>query len=369
MGNVVLGLLALLLNMMVSYAQEPPPGTQEAILGFDPVILVNNGEEILGSEEITVTRNGFWYLFANQENRAKFLANPSRYEIQSEGLCSRMRFTLGKPDFFAVFKQRIYIFASQRCQEMFESAPEKYLEPEIPQVPITAQAEKSGRELLERALRAAGGAERIDTVHNYRLTGYREEILENKRTRVELTRTRGFGTQSFSVEAASTAQYQWGSVVKPEESFLSFSWMGQTSPASPAQHRILTAESFRDPLQVFRFRHHESFRVVWAGRRIVEEHELQQIWVSVENVEMKLGIDPASGQILTLSFIDRGPEGEYGEILKVFSDFRDVAGLKFLFQTTATFEGESFPEESLTVESIELDIEIDDSIFQKPEDK
>ena len=55
--------------------------------------------------------------------------------------------------------------------------------------------------------------------------------------------------------------------------------------------------------------------------------------------------------------------------LKVFSDFRDVAGLKFPFQTTATFEGECFPGESLTVESIELDVEIDDSIFQKPEDK
>ena len=79
-----------------------------------------------------------------------------------------------------------------------------------------------------------------------------------------------------------------------------------------------------------------------------------------------LGIDPATGRVLSQTYHGRGPGGMVGEIAINYSDFRSVDGLTLPFKTTATFDGQPFPALSATVETITINGQIDASSFKKP---
>ena len=103
------------------------------LLGFDPVLLVG-GQEAKGQEDITAEHDGYVYAFVSEENRKKFVADPSRYEIQFRGACASMVGQgagpkSGDADRFHVYKERIYIFASATCREHFQEDPERYVDP------------------------------------------------------------------------------------------------------------------------------------------------------------------------------------------------------------------------------------------------
>ena len=101
--------------------------------GLDPVML-SQGKEVQGDMKYKVTRGRFQYIFANEENKATFEKDPSKYEIQLDGHCARMGApTGGNPDLYLVHKERIYIFGSEECRTVFKAAPEKYLE--VPTTP------------------------------------------------------------------------------------------------------------------------------------------------------------------------------------------------------------------------------------------
>jgi putative intracellular protease/amidase/YHS domain-containing protein len=97
-----------------------------ALTGLDPVLLVE-GKQTKGQADISVTREGFRYLFANAESKAKFEKEPERYEIQFHGQCAMMRGARAQADLFTVYKGRIYGFGSEACQESFREQPEKYV--------------------------------------------------------------------------------------------------------------------------------------------------------------------------------------------------------------------------------------------------
>ena len=96
--------------------------------GLDPVMLVQ-GKEVMGKEEISITRGGFQYWFANAENKAKFEKEPTRYEIQMGGSCPVVPGATGNPDLFVVHKERIYIFATNGCVAEFKADPDKFVKP------------------------------------------------------------------------------------------------------------------------------------------------------------------------------------------------------------------------------------------------
>jgi putative intracellular protease/amidase/YHS domain-containing protein len=97
-----------------------------ALTGFDPVLLVE-GKEAKGRPEISASREGFRYLFANAANKAKFEKDPRRYEIQFHGQCARMPGAPADPDLFTVYKGRIYAFGSEDCRDTFLQQPEQFV--------------------------------------------------------------------------------------------------------------------------------------------------------------------------------------------------------------------------------------------------
>ena len=101
----------------------------EAVLslkGLDPVMLAK-GKEVKGDEKLAVTRSGFRYLFSSAANKAIFEKEPKLYEIQMGGSCPVVPGAEGDPDRFVVYKERIYIFASDQCVESFKANPEEFV--------------------------------------------------------------------------------------------------------------------------------------------------------------------------------------------------------------------------------------------------
>jgi hypothetical protein len=88
--------------------------------------------------------------------------------------------------------------------------------------------------------------------------------------------------------------------------------------------------------------------------------------VDIDGTNYTLGVDPATGRLLTLSYWRRGPAGYFGNLTKVFSDFRTVDGVTLPFKVTATFNDEPWKEQSANVVSIAINGKPDPALFEKP---
>ena len=130
MKKSLFALALLILAGVLSLAAQPSViQKSEAVLslkGLDPVMLAK-GKEVKGDEKIAITRGGFRYLFSSAENKALFEKEPKIYEIQMGGSCPVVPGAEGDPDRFVVYKERIYIFASDQCVESFKANPEGFV--------------------------------------------------------------------------------------------------------------------------------------------------------------------------------------------------------------------------------------------------
>lgn len=71
----------------------------------------------------------------------------------------------GSPDLFAVYKDRLYIFASFQCRERFLKVAEDILERDDPAPKGTSVEAGRGRELMVRAVQWAGGAKALGALN------------------------------------------------------------------------------------------------------------------------------------------------------------------------------------------------------------
>jgi putative intracellular protease/amidase/YHS domain-containing protein len=105
-------------------ADETP--AEPALQGFDPVLLTQ-GKEVKGQAEISLTREGFRYLFVDAASKAKFEKDPERYGVQFHGKCAMMPSAAAQPDLFTVYKGKLYAFGSEDCRTAFLQSPESYV--------------------------------------------------------------------------------------------------------------------------------------------------------------------------------------------------------------------------------------------------
>ena len=324
---------------------------QEAVIpleGLDPVMLAQ-GKEVQGDVKFKVTRGRFQYLFANAENKATFEKEPARYEIQLDGSCARMGApTTGNPDLYFVHNGRIYIFGSEECQTLFKAAPEKYLEvPTSPKSPPTAEMIKRGQELITKAVEALGGASKVDHLVSFQKTDLRENQVKSILTlafpdslRQETVR------QNFTLV----------SVITPSDAFVMAN--NGARPMPEAGRATIYKELYHELIVLLRARTRSDFKT-WATKDSDVEIELPGFTTT-------LGIDPATGRVITQTYKGRGPGGALGQIAINYSDYRSVDGLSLPFKTTATFDGQPFPPLSATIETIKINAQIDPSSFKKP---
>ena len=142
----------------------------------------------------------------------------------------------------------------------------------------------------------------------------------------------------------------------------------ESTCSMPALYRTeLEKQVKRSVLEVMRARKRTDFKIATTSAGKVGETSVEQVDVMFDNVRLRLGIDPASGRVLSLAYKGRqSSSGEIGEIVLLFSDFRAVDGLTLPFKTTGTFNGLHDPQQTYTVEAITLNGKLDPAAFEKP---
>jgi YHS domain-containing protein len=355
-----------------TYAQQQPV---DALEGLDPVLLTQ-GKEVQGEMNITVTRGQFRYMFANAANKAAFEQAPARYEIQLGGACARMGAPVGgNPDLYAVHKGRIYIFGSGNCKTLFVAAPEKYLSSEeadsAPAV-ATPEALKRGQALIDKAVAAMGGAAKIDGLSSFREKSVSPQTrgpMGETEVKVNLDLLIAFPDRiRFALSMPDyddpSVTIQPVSVILPGEAFVIT--RSGVRPSPDAARADQERQIQRKPLSILRARNGAGFKVAAIGPGKAGETELENVAVEFQGARYTLGIDPATGRILRLSYKRRGPQGTYGEFIHAFSDFRSVDGLTLPFKVDATFDGQPWKNQSSTIETIVINGAIDPALFEKP---
>ena len=345
---------------------------EAALEGLDPVLLVQ-GKEVMGSLKISSVRGRFKYYFVNEEDKATFEKEPTRYEIQLNGACARMGAPVeGSLDNYAVHNGRIYIFGSEECKTRFVAAPEKYLEDESaakPKQPASPEALKKGQELIEKAVTSMAGPAVIDG-----LTSYQEKSTSQQRRRggdvdVKTSLTIVFPNSIRTDQVAPdynnpSVKREVAVVLTSTDAFATTA--NETRPVAAATQTNQQQELNRRPLAILRARKGSGFRAIAAGSTNVAETAVEQVVVDLDGASHTLGIDPATGRILSLSYRRRGPDGDFGQVVKIFSDFRIVNGVTLPFKVAATFNGEPWKEQSSTIESITINGTVDPAVFEKP---
>ncbi len=340
-----------------TYAQQQPPF--DALEGLDPVMLAQ-GKEVQGEMSVAVIRGQFRYMFANAANKALFEQDPSRYEIQLEGHCARMGApTRGNPDLFTVYQGLIYLFGSGDCKKLFDAAPQNFFEPEHKSIAATATpaALKKGQALIEQAVAAMGGAQLVDG-----LSSYREKNI--------VTSEAGFGYAMVFPDRARKEQrfgdYQDAAVINRATGEAILSARQNTLPLTTPHQQSLWQEIGRKPLMLLRARKQADFKAAALGPGRAGETVTEEVGVEVGAMAAQLGIEPKTGRILSLTYTGRGPSGVYGQIVQSFSDFRAVDGLTAPFKVTSSFNGQPFPRQTFTVESIVINDKLDPALFTRP---
>ena len=91
-GSLLFALVSLMVVLSASGASAVMNNGTEisapVMGGYDPVSYFKAGKPMRGSGYHTATYNGGAYLFANKDNKGKFVANPEKYAPQFGGYCA-----------------------------------------------------------------------------------------------------------------------------------------------------------------------------------------------------------------------------------------------------------------------------------------
>jgi len=102
-----------------------------AIEGYDPVAYFIDERPRVGLAEFEAVQAGVVWRFLNEGNRASFVAHPEVYGPQFGGYdpvdVARGVTVAGNPMFWLVSGQRLYLFAREESRDAFAANPEPFL--------------------------------------------------------------------------------------------------------------------------------------------------------------------------------------------------------------------------------------------------
>ncbi len=234
-------------------------------------------------------------------------------------------------------------------------------EPDKPEVAVTAEGTEKATEVIGKALQAAGGASAVDAISSLRfertstLTAPQGEIpVKSSVLVVPPGRMRQVLTLPFG---------EILTVLSPDDAFMKTPQGLNAIPGS--QRGDLVKGMRRDPLLVLQARNDDDFSAVWAGDSEVDGKPVHSVRIEVGGGTFTAAFDSKTFLVVQIQYrgsgLGRGP----GAIVQNLSDFREVSGVQYPFQTVTTHEGQ--PMVSTTVDSLVVNEPFDETSFKRPE--
>jgi YHS domain-containing protein len=361
-----LGIIFLAVSVFpASATAQTTPGPAEALDGVDPVVLIQSGKPVDGKPEFTVVRGRFEYRFSSADTKAAFEKSPERYEIQFGGACARMGPRAGgNPADYLLYDGKIYIFGSDDCRRKFSAAPEKFLPKPAPPMPESPRSAQQGRALIERAVKAIGGAQRLDSLTTY-IESAKQVVKRPQGETPVTTRMVQRFPGTVRIDRTTTVQDKAitsTTLITPEGAW--FIGQGRPYPMNPAGREAMEVELGRQILPLLRSRQTAGVKVAALELDTIEGVKMDRVRIQSGGVDVALGLDRASGQVRSMSFTGRSLESELGEYTLIYSDYRNVDGLMLPFSVRALFNGTPDGYLSRTIDSIAINHPLDSALFE-----
>ncbi len=130
-------LLALIISFTISifstgvFAGEQYTKKGYALSGYDTVAYFTAGAPTKGDKKISTEWNGAKWLFASEENKNLFLADPKKYAPAYDGHCAFAaginRKVSARPDLWKIIDGRLFLNFSKAANERWLENPEDYI--------------------------------------------------------------------------------------------------------------------------------------------------------------------------------------------------------------------------------------------------
>lgn len=355
--------VALVLSAPSGLAQTLP---ELALRGLDPVALCK-GEELAGDEARSVDLRRYRYRFASEDNRKTFEADPDRWCIQLGGGCGRMGplSGVGDPARFAVHDGRIYIFASDGCRRGFLKDPARFQEIADP-IAEGSDAERAAADgLLDRAVDAIGGAERLRALRSVAMRDEREEESAGRKVKTGssllLAAPGRIRSESWwdAYHVAMVSVAPTGFIVERRDAAAE-----RTVWDFDGSQTLLHAKTaLREPIALLAMRGRGGFVAVARGEREVGDRRARDVAVSFFGATTTLWIDVEDGRVLGASYHGRLGSSGNADVELRFEDFREVGGLVLPYVRKARIGDQDAGTRTWT--SIVVNGEVDRALFRR----
>lgn len=330
----------------------------------DPVELLA-GRELKGEAAHFAVRGMYNYQFVSAANKAAFEKQPEKFEVQLGGACARMGplSGYGRGDIYAVHGGRIYLFASKQCRESFLSAPEKLLQTDDAPPERDATAEKHGRELIELAVKHAGGA-RVDEIKTYRHATTRSEVQGGK----EYVNV---NTIMFAFPDRVRREESWndwvgGQVLVGDGGFGVDSKATEDMPLARDQVRAVRRIANRQPVTILRARTRPDFLALARGSRTVDGGDGQCVIVYFDGCKSTLTIEPKTGKLLALETRMRSPNMSLADARIVYTEEKTAEGITLPSAWRIEFDGVKPDESAQKLSLLEINPDLPQKLFEQP---
>jgi hypothetical protein len=106
---------------------SPVPGKRVALRGYDPVSYFTDGRPVQGDPRFWYEFDDTVYIFAGQEHRTVFVADPDHFAPQFRGYCtlsvSEGEHDEGLPDYWTILDGKLFVFGKPFGPEVFAKDP------------------------------------------------------------------------------------------------------------------------------------------------------------------------------------------------------------------------------------------------------
>jgi zinc protease len=222
------------------------------------------------------------------------------------------------------------------------------------------EAAKQGMALVDKAIEGLGGAATIDA-----LTSYEETATASMDTPQGAMQVKTAVTIALPDRVRQELTLPMGTIVMVHTPKTSFITTPQgTQPMPDSERKRMGSELQRSPVVLLRERKASGFKATAAGSGKAGDTPVELVAIEFAGEQTTLGVDPATGRILSITYRGEGPGGAPGTIVQTLSDFRPVSGLTLPFKMSATFNGK--PAMTSTTDAITLNGSIDASKFEAP---
>jgi hypothetical protein len=150
-------------------------------------------------------------------------------------------------------------------------------------------------------------------------------------------------------------------VVAPDDLWF-VAGQGRVYPMRAAARASLEQDFGRNPVAVLRARRARPFTPLAAGRATVDGVAVENLRTVNGPIDVVLALD-ASGRIRAATYRDRNNDGEFGQVVVTYADFRSVDGMMLPHATTATFNGQPYPGLTATLDTIAINTRLEPSLF------